>query len=97
LYYYCVHGIWFVSKKWSDRETEETTYKRELQKGIELINCTLEDRKNSNIYIRVLIESKPNQIIDKINQIDSAIEADPLHNELRILDWILYQACVIQN
>jgi hypothetical protein len=34
-----------------------------------------------------------NEIIDRINQIDDAIEADPLHSELRILDWILYQVC----
>jgi hypothetical protein len=34
-----------------------------------------------------------NEIIDKINETDSAIEADPLHSELRILDWILYQVC----
>jgi hypothetical protein len=33
------------------------------------------------------------EIIDKINQTDSAIEADPLHSELRILDWIFYQVC----
>jgi hypothetical protein len=26
-----------------------------------------------------------NEIIDRINQIDDAIEADPLHSELRIL------------
>jgi hypothetical protein len=31
--------------------------------------------------------------IDKVKQIDSAIEADPLHCELRILDWILFQVC----
>jgi hypothetical protein len=34
-----------------------------------------------------------NDIIDKINQIDDAIEADPLHSELSILDWFLYQVC----
>ena len=34
-----------------------------------------------------------NEIIDKINQIDSAIEAHPSHSELRILDWILYLVC----
>jgi hypothetical protein len=34
-----------------------------------------------------------NEIIDKINQMHSAIEADPLHSELRILHWILYQIC----
>ena len=48
----------------------------------------------SNIYICALIETKMNKIIDKINEIDSAIQADPLHSELRILDWILYQVCI---
>jgi hypothetical protein len=42
------------------------------------------------ILLKQIIESKMNEIIDK-NQMDSAIEADPLHSELRILDWILYQ------
>jgi hypothetical protein len=27
------------------------------------------------------------------NQTDSIFEADKLHSELRILDWILYQVC----
>jgi ACT domain-containing protein len=46
-------------------------------------------------YIKIceLIESKLNEIIDTVNKMDSAIEADPLHTELRILDWILYQIC----
>jgi hypothetical protein len=35
-----------------------------------------------------LIESKMNVIINKINQIDDAIEGGPLHSELRIQDWI---------
>ena len=81
------------SKKWLDRETEETTYKRDLQKRIELINWVLENMKNPNIYICALIESKMNEIIDVVNRIDSAIQADPLHSELRILDLILYQIC----
>jgi hypothetical protein len=34
-----------------------------------------------------------NDIIDKINETDDAIEADPLHSELRILDWILFKVC----
>ena len=34
-----------------------------------------------------------NEVIDGINQIDDAIEGDPLPSELRILDWILYQVC----
>ena len=81
------------SRTWLDRENEETTYKRDLQKRIELLNQTLENIKNPNIYICALIESKMNEIILKINQIDDAIKADPFHSELRILDWILYQVC----
>jgi ACT domain-containing protein len=46
---------------------------------------------NPDVFICEIIETKMNEIIDKVNQIDSAIEADPLHSELRILDWILYQ------
>ena len=49
--------------------------------------------KNTDIPICEIIESKMNEIIDNINQIDDAIEADPLHSELRILDWILYLVC----
>jgi hypothetical protein len=53
--------------------------------------------KNSDIYICALIETKMNEIIDIINQTDSVLEADPLHSELRILDWILYQVCIIEK
>jgi hypothetical protein len=81
------------SKIWLDREHEETTYKRDLHKRIELLNWTLENMKSPNIYICPLIESKMNGIIDKINQTDSILKADKLHSELRILDWILYQVC----
>ena len=49
---------------------------------------------NPDIPICEIIESKMNEIIDKINEMDSAIQADPLHSELRILDWILYQVCI---
>jgi hypothetical protein len=50
--------------------------------------------EDSDIYICALIETKMNEIIDIINQIDSVLEADPQHSELRILDWILYQVCI---
>ena len=81
------------SKKWLDRENDESTYKRDLAKRIELINWVLENMKNPDIQICNLIESKMNEIIDTVNKTDSAIEADPMHRELRILDWILYQVC----
>ena len=78
------------SKTWLDREKEETTYKRDLQKRIEMINWVLENMRKPNIYICALIESKMNEIIERVNQTYSIIEADPFHSELRILDWILY-------
>jgi hypothetical protein len=53
------------SKKWLDRETEESTYKQNLQKRIELINWDLEKMKNPDIFICEIIESKMNGIIDK--------------------------------
>ena len=34
------------SKKWLDREDDESTYKRDLAKRIELINRDLENMKN---------------------------------------------------
>ena len=37
-----------------------------------------------------------NEIILKINQAYSIFEADKLHSELRILDWIFYQVCRIE-
>jgi hypothetical protein len=55
-----------------------------IPKGIELIKWVLEKLKNPDIPICEIMESKMNEIIDKINQIDDAIEADPLHSELRI-------------
>ena len=81
------------SKKWFNIEKDDSTYKREVARRIELISWVLENIKNPDIFICEIIESKMNEIIDKINQMDSAIEADPLHSELRILDWILYQVC----
>ena len=82
------------SKKWLDREYDESVYNRDLEKRIELINWVLENMKNPGVEICGLIESKMNEIILVINQIYSILEADNLHSELRILDWILYQVCV---
>ena len=49
--------------------------------------------KNPDIQISDTIESKMNEIILSINRTHSIFEADPLHSELRILDWILYLVC----
>ncbi len=82
------------SKRWLTIEKDEITYKRDLQKRIELINWVLENMKNPEIQICDLIESRMNEIVLEINQTHSIIVADKLHSELRILDWILYQVCV---
>jgi hypothetical protein len=81
------------SKMWFDREKDDSTYKRDLAKRIELINWVLENINKPDIHICNLIESKMNEIILKINRTYSIFEADELHNELRIVDWILYAVC----
>jgi hypothetical protein len=81
------------SRRWLEIEKDDSTYKRDLQKRIELINWVLEKMNNPDIFICQTIESKMNEIINKINETNSIIEADPLHSELRILDWTLYQVC----
>jgi hypothetical protein len=49
--------------------------------------------KKPDIFICEVIETRMNEIIDKINEKDSIIEADLLDSEVRILDWILYIVC----
>jgi hypothetical protein len=46
------------SKRWLDLVTEDSIYKRDLQKRIELINWVLENIKNPNIYICALLNPK---------------------------------------
>ena len=82
------------SQRWFNLQQDESTYKKDLARRIELINWVLENMKKPNIYICALIESKMNEIIETINKTYSIIEADKLHSELRILDWILYQVCI---
>ena len=85
------------TQRWLNLEREEGTYKRDLAKRIELINWVLENMKKPNVQICELMESRLNQIILKINQTDDFFEADKLHSELRILDWIFYQVCIGQQ
>jgi hypothetical protein len=70
------------SKRWLNLEKDGSTHKRDLIKRIELINWVLENIKNPGIQICNLIESKMNEIIDTVNKMDSAIEADPLHPKI---------------
>ena len=73
------------SQRWIEVEKENSTYKRDLKKRVELINWVLENMKNSDIDICSVIETRMNQIIVKINKADSIFEPDPLDSELRIL------------
>jgi hypothetical protein len=74
------------SKRWIEIEKDESTYKRDLKKRVELINWVLDNMKNPNIQIYEILESKMNDTILKINQTHDIFEADKLHSELRILD-----------
>jgi hypothetical protein len=79
------------TKVYLSRENEEPVYKRDLKKRIELIKWVLENMKNPNVRICELMESRMNNVVLTINQTHDIIEADKLHSELRILDWIFYQ------
>ena len=85
------------SERWLNLEKEESTYKRDLAKRIELINWVLENMKNPNVQICELMESRLNEIILKINQTHDVFEADKLHSELRILDYLFYNVCKDQQ
>ena len=81
------------SKIWYDREKDESTYKRDLKKRIELMIWVLENMNNGGTDICKILESRMDEIIIKIKKTESIFELDPLDSELRILNWILYQVC----
>jgi hypothetical protein len=79
------------SKRWVD--TADGVYKRDLITRIELINWVLDNMKIPDLRICDIMESKMHETILKINQTHDIFQADVLHSELRILDWIFYQVC----
>lgn len=83
------------SERWID--TVEGIYKRDLVKRIELIKWVLEQMKDPQINICELMELKMNNIILEINQTHDIIEADKLHSDLGIMDWLFYQVCKDQQ
>jgi len=50
--------------------------------------------KNPNVEICSLLEARMNETMQEINKTDSIFDADKIHSELRILDWIFYHVCV---
>jgi hypothetical protein len=81
------------SKRASDGPIDDTIYRRDHTKRIELINWVLEIMKAPNIQICDTIESRMSEIIMVINQTHSIVDADKLHSEKCILDRIFYQVC----
>ena len=69
------------SKRRIEIEKEDSTYKRNLAKRIELTNWVLENMNNPDIPICDNIESRMSDIILSINRTYSIIEADKLHCE----------------
>ena len=63
------------SEIWLAREKDESAYKRDLKKRIELINWVLENMKNPNIHVCSLIESRMNETIQEINKTDSIFQS----------------------
>ena len=56
-------------------------------------NWVLEQMKHPDIFICEIIESKMNEIIDKINKTYDIFESDKLYRELGILESIFYHVC----
>ena len=83
------------SQRWVG--TAEGVYKRDLVRRIELIKWVLEQIKDPQINICELMELKMNNIILEINQTYDIIEADKLHSDLGIMDWLFYQVCKDQQ
>ncbi len=81
------------SKKSLDGPIDDTIYRRDLKKRIELINWVLENMKNTDMQICGRIESRMNQVTMTIKQTHTIFDADKLHSQLRILDWIFYVVC----
>jgi hypothetical protein len=57
-----------ASKRWLQVEKDDSTYKRDLRKRVELTGWVLEIMKNQSVNVCELMESKMNEVILKINQ-----------------------------
>ena len=56
------------SQRWIAIEKDESTYKRNLKKRVELINWVLENMKNTETDICSVIESRMNETIQEIRR-----------------------------
>jgi hypothetical protein len=74
------------SELWLSRTQEESTYKRDLKKRIELIKWVLGNMKNPNVEICSLIESRMNetykQVINTNGTVDDFLKSLPSDNTI---------------
>ena len=87
----------YESQRALNGPNDDTIYRRDHSRRIELINWVLDNMKNPDVEICSLIESRMNETTQEINQTHSMFQSDKLHSELRILDWIFYQVCINQQ
>lgn len=85
------------SQKALDGPIDDTIYRRDHSKRIELINWVLENMKNPNVQICEVMESRLSEIILKVNQSKDIFKSDKLHSEIQILDYLFYQVCKDQQ
>ena len=81
--------------KHSMKVQQKLTAKKKLKDNYRIshnkqLKVGLKEYEEFDIFTCEMIETRMNEIIDKINGINDLIEADPLDSELRILDWIFY-------
>ena len=74
------------SRLWLNKEREESTYKLDLAKRIELISWVIKNMKNPGMQICNILEPRMRETILIINQSHLIIQSDKLHSELRILN-----------
>jgi hypothetical protein len=55
------------------------------------------EKESESPNVCAVIESKMNDIILEINQTHEVFEADILHSELGMMDWLFYQVCKDQQ
>ncbi|CAN5520590.1 hypothetical protein BH18THE1_BH18THE1_10560 [soil metagenome] len=79
------------SKRVLDEAIDDTIYRRDHSKRIELNTWVLDNLKNPDIITCKIIETKMNEITDKINRTHNVFEPDPLHCKYMILEHILHQ------
>jgi hypothetical protein len=81
------------SKKSLAGPIDDTIYRRDLQKRIELIKWVLDNMNDPNIQICDLLKTRINEITLTINQTHTIFETEKLYSELNILEWIYYEVC----